>query len=96
MADFQVDSETVLATTATARASAARIRAEVASLGEQLSSLQSSWRGQAASAFLGVLADWRATQQRVDDSLDSINLALGHAGQQYADVEQANARMFAG
>ncbi|MEY2849920.1 MAG: hypothetical protein RI885_2587 [Actinomycetota bacterium] len=30
----------------------------------------------------------------VEASLDAINVALGHASQQYADAEAANARLF--
>ena len=38
---------------------------------------------------------WRTTQGQVDDGLESIALALGTAGQQYAETEEANARLFA-
>jgi hypothetical protein len=38
--------------------------------------------------------DWKATQQRVEESLAGINHALSQAGQQYADIEAANARLF--
>jgi WXG100 family type VII secretion target len=60
----------------------------------QLAALQSSWSGDAALAFQAVVADWNATQLRVEESLNAINLALGQAGQQYADTESANARLF--
>lgn len=95
MSRYQVDSEAVLAATGAVRASIGRIQAEVAGLHGQLSDLQGSWTGQAATAFTGVVADWRATQQRVEESLASINLALAQAGRQYADIEAANARLFA-
>ena len=45
-------------------------------------------------AFQAVVADWNATQLRVEESLNAINSALGQAGQQYADIESANARLF--
>ena len=60
----------------------------------QLSTLQSSWQGDAATAFQALVADWRSTQARVEESLSSINLSLGQAGQQYADIEASNARLF--
>ena len=60
----------------------------------RLVDLQSSWGGQASTAFQSVLADWNATQQRVEESLAAINGALGHAGRGYAEVEERNARMF--
>ena len=92
---YQVDSEAVLSTTAAVRSTISRIESEVAGLHAQLVNLQSSWTGQASTAFQGVVADWTATQQRVEEVLASINLALAHAAQQYADIEAANARLFA-
>lgn len=95
MTSFQVDSEAVLGATGTVRASMERIQAEVSGLHGQLTNLQGSWSGQAASAFQGVIADWRGTQQRVEESLSSINLALTQAARQYAEIEAANTRLFA-
>ena len=69
-------------------------RAEVQALLGQLTSLEGSWSGQASVAFQAVVADWRATQQRVEESLVGITTALGSAGQQYAEIEQANVRLF--
>jgi early secretory antigenic target protein ESAT-6 len=94
MTTFQVDSEAVLSATSAVRASIDRIQAEVGGLLGQLTSLQSSWSGQAASAFQGVITDWRATQQRVEEGLAAINQALTQAAQQYAEIEAANARLF--
>ena len=94
MSRYQVDSEAVLSATNTVRASIARIQTEVTGLNSQLTSLQGSWSGQAATAFQGVIADWHATQLRVEAGLEEINQALSRAGQQYADIEQANAQLF--
>ena len=66
----------------------------MAGLHGQLTNLQSSWTGQAASAFTGVVTEWKTTQQRVEENLAAINQALTHAGQQYAEIEAANARLF--
>lgn len=94
MSRYQVDSEAVLGATSAVRTSITRIQSEVAGLHSQLTNLQGSWSGQAATAFSGVVADWKVTQQRVEESLAAINQALGQAGQQYADIESANARLF--
>ena len=94
MTRYQVDSEAVLSATGAVRASMGRIQSEVAGLHSQLTNLQSSWTGQASSAFTGVVADWKVTQQRVEENLAAINTALGQAGQQYAEIETANARLF--
>ena len=94
MTRFQVDSEEVFSAASAVRQSAARIEGEVSGMLAQLTSLQASWVGQAASAFSSVVTDWRSTQQRVAESLTQINEALGLAGQQYAETEQANAHLF--
>lgn len=95
MTRFNVDSEAVMTTTGAVRTSMGRIQAEVSGLHGQLTNLQGSWSGQAASAFQGVISEWRSTQQRVEESLASINHALTQAGEQYAEIEAANTRLFA-
>lgn len=95
MASYQVDSEAVLGAHGAIQNTMTRIEAEAASLKSQLVNLQNSWTGAAAMAFQGIVADWTATQQRVEQSLQAIGTALGQAGRQYAEVELANARMFA-
>ena len=94
MTQFTVDSEAVASATAGARSSVAAIQSEVEGLHRQLGALQGSWTGPAASAFQLVVDDWRVTQARVEQSLHSITVALAQAGQQYADVEAANAGLF--
>lgn len=91
---YEVDSAQVAGAGAAAGASVAAIRAEVAALLRHLTDLQAGWRGGAASAFAGVVADWAATQQRVEASLDQITQALGAAAQHYADAEAAASRLF--
>ena len=94
MTRYQVDSEAVLSATGAVQNSISRIQAEVAGLHGQLTNLQGSWTGQAAAAFSTVVTDWKATQQRVEENLAAINSALSEAGQQYAEIEAANARLF--
>jgi WXG100 family type VII secretion target len=94
MTSYQVDSEAVVAATASIRGTMDRIHAEAASLLGQLVGLQGSWTGQAATGFQGVVTDWKTTQARVDESLAAIAAALARAGQQYAEVELANAQLF--
>ncbi len=94
MTRYQVDSEAVISATGAVRSSITRIQSEVAGLHGQLTNLQSSWTGQAASAFTGVVSEWKVTQQRVEENLAAINQALTQAGQQYAEIEAANARLF--
>jgi WXG100 family type VII secretion target len=95
MTQFQVDSDALITTTGAARATMARIQAEVAALLGQLTGLEASWTGQASTQFQAAVSAWRTTQQHVEQSADVLNQALGQAGAQYAEVEQANTRLFA-
>lgn len=94
MSSYQVDAEQVSAATHTVHGTIGRIQSEVSALLAQLTGLQSSWSGQASSAFQGAVADWRSTQLQVEQSLAGLNHALGLAATQYLDAEQSNARLF--
>ena len=96
MTRFEVDAGRVDAASAQVRATSATLTAEVDAMMRHLEDLQGVWRGQAASGFAHLAAEWRATQNQVRDTLDSIQLALGQAGRQYAETEAATARMFRG
>lgn len=94
MSRYEVDSAQVAQAGAAVRASTSAIRTEVAAMMRHLTELQSSWRGGAANAFGAVMADWAATQARVEESLDQITAALGAAATSYADAEEQAARLF--
>lgn len=94
MARFEVDSAEILRASGNARSSAAAIRNEVSAMMGHLATLQDSWRGGASSAFTAVLAEWRATQQQVEASLDSLALCLDAGSRQYEDAEASALRMF--
>ena len=94
MARYQVDSEAVLSATTAATATIGRIQSEVGALHGQLTNLQGSWTGSAASAFQVLVGEWKGTEIRVEELLSAMSQALGHAGRQYAEIEEANARLF--
>ncbi|MBT2498122.1 WXG100 family type VII secretion target [Agromyces sp. ISL-38] len=94
MTSYHVDSDQVSAANQTVQGTIGRIQSEVSSLLGQLTGLQSSWSGQASAAFQAAVADWRATQVQVEQSLAGLNRALGTAAVQYAEAEQSNARLF--
>lgn len=94
MTSYQVDSDAVMTATTSIRSTIGRLQGEVSGLMGQLGGLEGSWTGQAATAFHGAVADWRMTQQRIEESLATLEQALALAGQQYADIEQANLRLF--
>jgi 6 kDa early secretory antigenic target len=94
MSRYQVDSAQVMQAGAAVQTSAQLIGDEVDVMMRHLVELQSSWQGQAANSFQSVIADWRATQERVRSSLEEIQRALAVAGRQYAEVESTTAAMF--
>ncbi|WP_101653304.1 WXG100 family type VII secretion target [Brevibacterium ihuae] len=94
MSVFEVDSERILATAATASRSVSVLGGEVDALLGHLRSLNECWRGSASQNFTAVVEDWEAVQRRVHESLDSIKEALQLAGRQYTEVEEANTRLF--
>lgn len=95
MARFEVDSAEIMRASGSTRSSAAAIRSEVSAMMGHLTALQDSWRGGASAAFGAVLADWRATQQQVEASLDSIAMCLDAGSRQYEEAETSALQMFA-
>jgi len=94
MAVFTVDTDAVATTTASVRATAERLHTETAAMMSQLTQLQTSWTGSAATAFQGCTEQWRAAQVQVEQALSSISVALQNAGTQYAEAEQYSAGLF--
>jgi early secretory antigenic target protein ESAT-6 len=94
MTIFHVDTETLARKSTEVQGTIGRLQAEVNSMHGGLSELEGLWTGQAASNFHQLIADWRATQAKVEESLAAINEALARASQHYAEAELNNARMF--
>ena len=61
---------------------------------EQIQS-SSVWRGGAATQFNAVAEQWRAAQQQMEQSLESIQHALTQASALYAETEMQASRLFA-
>ncbi|MGF9661306.1 WXG100 family type VII secretion target [Arthrobacter crystallopoietes] len=96
MAVFHVDSEALNAKSMAVQGTIGRLQSEVNTMQAGLRELESLWTGSASANFQQLVSDWRATQLKVEESLASINAALAQASQQYAQAEEANARMFMG
>lgn len=94
MTQFTVDSEQVMAANVAIQATISRLQAEVDTLHAQLVGLQSSWTGLASNSFQELAGRWRATAAGVDAQLGDLGNALAYAANQYADIEQANQRLF--
>lgn len=95
MAQFRVDSDEMQAAVQATHASMDAVRSEVAGLLGRLSSLQASWGGTASASFQVLVDDWRAAQQRVEESMTRMNQTLGSAASTYSTVEADVQRMFA-
>ena len=94
MALIQVDSDVLIARSAEVQGTIDRLQAEINGMQSGLQALADSWQGQASANFQSVVAEWRATQAQVEDSLASINQALRFASEQYAETEAANTALF--
>lgn len=94
MATFHVDSEALAAKSSAVQGTIARLQGEVNAMQAGLQELEGLWQGTAATNFQMLIADWRGTQAKVEESLTNINSALSMASQQYAQAEQANTQLF--
>jgi 6 kDa early secretory antigenic target len=94
MTRYTVDSDAVAAAAATITATVGRLQSDASALQSGLAALEATWTGQAATAFQGVVQQWRSTQANLEQVLAQIDSALRTAGAQYVDVELANARLF--
>ncbi|MBX3312542.1 MAG: WXG100 family type VII secretion target [Microbacteriaceae bacterium] len=91
---IRVDAAAIATAATVTKAQIAAIETEVAKLTANLTSLEASWSGAAATAFQGALGSWRSAQATVESSLAELNRVLEMASTQYAEVEAANARLF--
>ena len=96
MPQYQVDSERIQSSSAAVASSVTQIRQAVGGMYTNLNALQDAWRGSAATQFTSVVAQWRAAQQQMEASLESIQRSLTQASTVYADAEAQASRLFAG
>ncbi|KAA8830271.1 WXG100 family type VII secretion target [Bifidobacterium tissieri] len=96
MPQYQVDSEQIQSSSAAVSASVTQIREAVNGMYANLNQLQSVWQGGAATQFASVASQWRAAQQQMEASLESIQNALSQASMVYSDAESQASRLFAG
>ena len=94
MTKFSVDSGAVSAAAQRVQSSVSTIQSEVSSLMNQLIALQSDWSGTAADSFSEVIRQWQTTQQQVESSLNSIQVALSRTANIYQETEQQISSQF--
>ncbi|EFA23274.1 WXG100 family type VII secretion target [Bifidobacterium gallicum] len=95
MAQYQVDSERIQSSSSAVCSSVSQIRQAVQGMVTNLNGLQEVWHGSASSQFASVIAQWRAAQQQMEQSLESIQRAMAQASTLYADAESQATRLFA-
>lgn len=94
MSTFATNTNEMQAKSMAVQSTIERVRAEVNAMTSSLQDLQGTWQGAASANFQAVLVDWRNTQIRVEESLNSIGTALNRASVHYEEAEAANANLF--
>ena len=79
MATYRVDSDRLQSASAAVNTSVTRIRESVGTMYANLQDLQSAWQGAAAARFKGVMEQWRAAQQQMEQSLQNIQQSMSRA-----------------
>ena len=94
MSIFAANTNEMAAKSMAVQSTIERVRAEVNAMTSSLQDLHGTWQGAAATNFQSVVADWRNTQIRVEESLTAIGTVLNRASMQYEEAEAANANLF--
>lgn len=94
MAQFTVDSESLIATKSEVAAGSDRLRGEVALIMGRVQQLEGAWQGAASQAFQGLAAEWQALHLQVEEALGNLAHRLELAGTGYQQVEHDVANMF--
>ncbi|WP_297082292.1 WXG100 family type VII secretion target [uncultured Demequina sp.] len=94
MTRYHVDAAEVASAAALAARSGHSIRGEVTAMMAHLTALDATWQGGAATAFAGVLDQWRVAQAQVEQALDALSGALAGAAEEYQSAEDAARSMF--
>ncbi len=96
MPQYQVDSEQIQSSSAAVNASIQSIRQAVQGMYANLNNLQSVWRGgELPRSSMRSREQWRAAQQQMEQSLESIQRALTQASHLYSETEMQASRLFA-
>ena len=94
MTTFQVTPEQLQSTSARVRSGASSIDGELAALAAAVGPLSSVWTGVAQARFAELWAEWQRSAAGLREALEGIATLLATAGQNYADAESTNLRMF--
>ena len=72
MAQFTVDSDSLLQTKADVSQGSERLRADVAFIMGRVQHLEGAWQGGASQAFQGLAADWHRLHLQVEEALSDL------------------------
>lgn len=72
-------------------ATANRISGQLEELKRYLAPMVATWTGQAAADYQAVQQRWDTSAAALNDTLNRIGTALGHANEEYQRTERANA-----
>ena len=67
----------------------AEVQADLAALRAQLVPLEGAWRGEAATAFAGLMARWDADARSLSEALRAIGEAIQGSGRTYQQQEES-------
>lgn len=93
MAQFQVDSEQIQSSSAAVNASIQAIRRRCRAC-TPISTICERLEGRSGHTVHAVAGQWRAAQQQMEQSLESIQHALTQASALYAETEMQASRLF--
>ena len=65
------------------------VQADLAALRGQLAPLAGAWRGDAATAFAGLMARWDADARSLSEALRAIGETIEGSGRSYQQQEEA-------
>ncbi len=93
MASFHVDSDALSTASQHIHGTIDRMSGDVHALTAQLTALDASWSGPAATAFRTLIDEWNTSHLRMDDSLRAIGDALARIQAHYLETETTNLRL---
>lgn len=92
---YTVDADALSTATSTAYLQIEEVQTAAGNLTTTLTTLESSWQGQAAGAFQTSVDEWRGAQVVVEDAIRNLNTALGLAAEHYGVAEEDVLTLFA-
>ncbi|MFC0265440.1 WXG100 family type VII secretion target [Alloscardovia macacae] len=94
MPQYHVNSEEIQQASIAVYHSIDQMRTAVQAMYTNLTALEGSWQGSAATQFESVIQQWRTSQHAMESTLQNIQQALSQAAAVYADAEVQASQLF--